>query len=165
MAFHIGEGYDIHRLVPGRKLYLGGILIPYEKGLLGHSDADVLLHAITDAILGAADRGDIGERFPPSDERWKDADSRRLLQIVVGEVRDAGWEIVNVDTTIYAEEPKLGEWKKKIRTQLARILGVAEQDVNVKAKTKEGMGEVGEGQAIEATAAVLLEPSLQAEIF
>ena len=100
-----------------------------------------------------------------SDERWKDADSRRLLQIVVGEVRDAGWEIVNVDTTIYAEEPKLGEWKKKIRTQLARILGVAEQDVNVKAKTKEGMGEVGEGQAIEATAAVLLEPSLQAEIF
>lgn len=117
MAFHIGEGYDIHRLVPGRKLYLGGILIPYEKGLLGHSDADVLLHAITDAILGAAGRGDIGERFPPSDERWKDADSRRLLQIVVGEVRDAGWEIVNVDTTIYAEEPKLGEWKKKIRTQ------------------------------------------------
>lgn len=165
MAFHIGEGYDIHRLVPGRKLYLGGILIPYEKGLLGHSDADVLLHAITDAILGAAGRGDIGERFPPSDERWKDADSRRLLQIVVGEVRDAGWEIVNVDTTIYAEEPKLGEWKKKIRTQLARILGVAEQDVNVKAKTKEGMGEVGERQAIEATAAVLLEPSLQAEIF
>mgnify|MGYP001332444821 FL=1 len=164
MAFHIGEGYDIHRLVPGRKLYLGGILIPYEKGLLGHSDADVLLPAITDAILGAAGRGDIGERFPPSDERWKDADSRRLLQIVVGEVRDAGWEIVNVDTTIYAEEPKLGEWKKKIRTQLARILGVAEQDVN-KAKTKEGMGEVGEGQAIEATAAVLLEPSLQAEIF
>ena len=112
-----------------------------------------------------APRADIGERFPPSDERWKDADSRRLLQIVVGEVRDAGWEIVNVDTTIYAEEPKLGEWKKKIRTQLARILGVAEQDVNVKAKTKEGMGEVGEGQAIEATAAVLLEPSLQAEIF
>ena len=103
--------------MPGRKLYLGGILIPYEKGLLGHSDADVLLHAITDAILGAAGRGDIGERFPPSDERWKDADSRRLLQIVVGEVRDAGWEIVNVDTTIYAEEPKLGELC--IFTQLA----------------------------------------------
>ena len=165
MAFHIGEGYDIHRLVPGRKLYLGGILIPYEKGLLGHSDADVLLHAITDAILGAAGRGDIGERFPPSDERWKDADSHRLLQIVVGEVRDAGWEIVNVDTTIYAEEPKLGELKKKIRTQLARILGGPRINKNVKAKTKEGMGEVGEGQAIEATAAVLLEPSLQAEIF
>ena len=165
MAFHIGEGYDIHRLVPGRKLYLGGILIPYEKGLLGHSDADVLLHAITDAILGAAGRGDIGERFPPSDERWKDADSRRLLQIVVGEVRDADWEIVNVDTTIYAEEPKLGEWKKKIRTQLARILGGGGHVKNDKAKTKEGMGEVGEGQAIEATAAVLLEPSLQAEIF
>ena len=161
----VGMGYDVHRLVEDRKLILGGVEVPYEKGLLGHSDADVLLHAITDAILGAAGRGDIGERFPPSDERWKDADSRRLLQIVVGEVRDAGWEIVNVDTTIYAEEPKLGEWKKKIRTQLARILGVAEQDVNVKAKTKEGMGEVGEGQAIEATAAVLLEPSLQAEIF
>ena len=165
MTSHVGEGYDIHRLVEGRRLVLGGVEIPYGKGLLGHSDADVLLHAVTDALLGASGRGDIGDRFPPSDPQWKDADSRKLLETVLGEVRAAGWEVVNVDSTVIAEEPKLYPWKSKIREKLAGLLGIATQDVNVKAKTNERLDAVGNGSAIAAEAVVLLETRPQAEAF
>ncbi len=165
MTIHVGEGYDIHRLVEGRRLVLGGVEIPYGKGLLGHSDADVLLHAVTDALLGASGRGDIGDRFPPSDPQWKGADSRKLLETVLGEVRAAGWEVVNVDSTVIAEEPKLYPWKSKIREELAGLLGIATQDVNVKAKTNERLDAVGNGSAIAAEAVVLLETRPQAEAF
>lgn len=156
MEFRIGQGWDIHRLVEGRKLILGGVEIPFEKGLDGHSDADALLHAVTDAALGAAGMGDIGELFPPSDMKWKGADSRELLKAAMAKVRAAGWEVVNLDATITAERPKLSSWKPVIRAEVARVLGVAEDRVNIKAKTKEKQDSVGEGRSIEASAAILL---------
>ena len=156
MNFRIGEGWDIHALVPGRKLILGGVHVPYHLGLLGHSDADVLLHAITDALLGAAALGDIGTHFPDTDTRFKGADSSVLLAEAVRRVREKGFEIGNVDSTIIAQAPKLMPHMPAIRAKVAQTLGLELDQVNVKAKTSEKMGPVGLGQAMEARAVVLL---------
>ena len=156
MKFRIGEGWDIHALVAGRKLILGGVEVPYHLGLLGHSDADVLLHAITDALLGAAALGDIGRHFPDTDERFKGADSSALLAEAARRVREAGFEIGNVDSTIIAQAPKLMTFMPAIHARLAQTLGLALDQVNVKAKTAEKMGPVGLGQAMEARAVVLI---------
>lgn len=150
----IGIGTDLHRLVPGRKLILGGVEIPYDLGLLGHSDADVALHAVTDAILGAAAMPDIGERFPDTDPRNRDADSRKLLANVVDDVRAAGWLVVNADIVIHAQQPKLSAHKKAIAQSIADLLRVSVDCVGVKAKTNEGLDAVGRGEAIACTAIV-----------
>ena len=152
----IGEGWDIHALVDGRKLILGGVEIPHTKGLLGHSDADALLHAITDALLGAAAMGDIGTHFPDTDAAFKGADSTLLLQEAARRVRAQGFEIGNVDSTVIAQAPKLAPYIGAMRESIARALSVAVDQVNVKAKTAEKMGPVGEGSAMEARAVVLL---------
>ena len=157
MSFRIGQGYDLHRLVEGRDLILGGVKIDYEKGLLVHSDADVLLHAITDALLGAAGLGDIGRHFPDTDPAFKGADSKVLLSEAVALVVKAGWVIVNVDCTIVAQAPKLAPYMPQIRESVAKAIGVDLQRVNVKAKTNEGCDAVGRKEAIEAHAVVLLE--------
>ncbi|MBK7052342.1 MAG: 2-C-methyl-D-erythritol 2,4-cyclodiphosphate synthase [Rhodoferax sp.] len=156
MAFRIGEGWDIHALVEGRKLMLGGVEIPHSKGLLGHSDADVLLHAITDALLGAAALGDIGTHFPDTDAAFKGADSAVLLAEAARRVRAKGFEIGNVDSTVIAQAPKLAPHIGSMRACIAQVLGVAVEQVNVKAKTAEKMGPVGEGLAMEARAIILL---------
>lgn len=156
MNIRIGEGWDIHALVEGRKLILGGVEIPYEKGLLGHSDADALLHAITDAILGAAALGDIGTLFPDTDAQFKGADSAVLLAEAMRRVRALGYAIGNVDCTVIAQAPKLAPFKPAMRERIANILAVSPDQVNVKAKTAEKMGPVGEGKAMEARAVVLL---------
>jgi 2-C-methyl-D-erythritol 2,4-cyclodiphosphate synthase len=152
----IGEGWDIHALVEGRKLMLGGVEIPHTKGLLGHSDADALLHAITDALLGAAAMGDIGTHFPDTDAAFKGADSAMLLQEAARRVRAQGFEIGNVDSTVVAQAPKLAPHIGAMRESIARALSVGVDQVNVKAKTAEKMGSVGEGRAMEARAVVLL---------
>ena len=149
-----GIGYDSHRLVPGRKLILGGVEIPSELGLDGHSDADVLTHAIIDALLGAAGLGDIGEHFPDSDERYRDADSLELLCTVLTRVIAQGLELVNVDSTVVMERPKLSPHREAIRESLAPPLGLAIQRVNVKASTGEGIGFVGRGEGVAALAVV-----------
>lgn len=154
--FRIGEGWDVHALVPGRKLILGGVEIPHNMGLLGHSDADVLLHAITDALLGAAGLGDIGQHFPDTDAQFKGADSSVLLHEAMRCVSDAGWELVNVDSTVMAQSPKLAPHRQAIQTSVAKALGVRLDQVNVKAKTAEKLGPVGMGQSMEARAVVLL---------
>jgi 2-C-methyl-D-erythritol 2,4-cyclodiphosphate synthase len=154
--FRIGEGWDVHPLVPGRKLILGGVEIPYNMGLLGHSDADVLLHAITDAVLGAAGLGDIGQHFPDTDVQFKGADSLVLLQEAMRCVRAAGWELVNVDSTVMAQSPQLAPHRMAIQTSVAKALGVGLDQVNVKAKTAEKLGPVGMGQSMEARAMALL---------
>jgi len=156
MNFRIGEGWDIHPLVAGRKLVLGGIEVPCHLGLLGHSDADVLLHAITDALLGAAALGDIGSHFPDTDAQFKGADSSVLLAEAARRVRAKGYEIGNIDSTIIAQAPKLMPFMPAIRARVAQTLGVDVDQVNVKAKTAEKMGPVGLGQAMEARAVVLL---------
>lgn len=156
MTLRIGEGWDIHALVEGRKLVLGGVEIPHSKGLLGHSDADALLHAITDALLGAAALGDIGSHFPDTDIRFKGADSAVLLAEAARRVREKGFEINNVDSTVVAQAPKLAPHITSMRTRIAQVLGVDIDQVNVKAKTAEKMGPVGEGLAMEARAVVLL---------
>jgi len=156
MHFRVGEGWDIHALVTGRKLMLGGIEVPYHLGLLGHSDADVLLHAITDALLGAAALGDIGSHFPDTDAQFTGADSSVLLAEAARRVRAKGFEIGNVDSTIIAQAPKLMPFMPAIRASVAQALGVAVDQVNVKAKTSEKMGPVGLGQAMEARAVVML---------
>jgi 2-C-methyl-D-erythritol 2,4-cyclodiphosphate synthase len=156
MQFRIGEGWDIHALVEGRKLMLGGVEIPFHKGLLGHSDADALLHAITDAILGAAALGDIGTLFPDTDAQFKGADSAVLLAEAARQVRARGYEISNVDCTVIAQAPKLAPFKQTMRGRIADILGLVVDQVNVKAKTAEKMGPVGEGIAMEARAVALL---------
>ena len=156
-AFRIGEGWDMHALVAGRKLILGGVQVPHERGLLGHSDADVLLHAITDALLGAAALGDIGRHFPDTDARFKGADSMRLLVEAAALVRQAGWAIGNVDSTIIAQAPKLAPYIPAMQRGIATALGLALDAVNVKAKTAEKMGPVGEGLSMEARAVVLLQ--------
>ena len=156
MNFRIGEGWDIHALVADRRLILGGIEIPYHLGLLGHSDADVLLHAITDALLGAAALGDIGTHFPDTDARFKGADSGVLLAEAARRVREKGFEIGNVDSTVIAQAPKLMPFMPAIRAKIAQRLGLEIDQVNVKAKTAEKMGPVGLGQAMEARAIVLL---------
>ena len=156
MNFRIGEGWDVHALVPGRKLILGGVEIAHSAGLLGHSDADVLLHAITDAVLGAAGLGDIGRHFPDTDAQFKGADSSVLLTEAMRRVRAQGWELINVDSTIVAQAPKLAPHMPAIHAGVARALGVAVDQVNVKAKTAEKLGPVGQGQSIEARAVALL---------
>lgn len=156
MNFRIGEGWDIHRLVEGRKLILGGVEIPHTKGLLGHSDADALLHAITDALLGAAALGDIGTHFPDTDAQFKGADSGVLLAEAARRVRAKGFAIGNVDSTVIAQAPKLMPHIPVMRARIAELLEISVDQVNVKAKTAEKMGPVGEGLAMEARAVVLL---------
>lgn len=156
MTVRVGEGWDIHALVEGRKLILGGIEIAYAKGLLGHSDADALLHAITDALLGAAGLGDIGTHFPDTQAQFKGADSAELLAEVVAKVRALGYQIGNVDSTVIAQAPKLAPYIAAMRSRIAAVLGIGVDQVNVKAKTAEKMGPVGEGRAMEARAVVLL---------
>ena len=157
MSFRIGEGWDVHALVPGRKLVLGGVEIPHTTGLLGHSDADVLLHAITDAVLGAAGLGDIGRHFPDTDAQFKGANSAVLLAEAMQRVRAKGWELVNVDSTIVAQAPKLAPHMAAINASVAKALGVSVEQVNVKAKTAEKLGPVGLGQSMEARAVALLK--------
>ncbi len=156
LALRIGEGWDTHQLVSGRPLVLGGVTIPHSHGLLGHSDADALLHAITDAVLGAAGLGDIGRHFPDTDPRFKGADSMHLLQAAMQRVREAGYVLLNVDSTIVAQAPKMAPHIEAMRARIASALGVAVDAVNVKAKTAEKMGPVGEGRAIETRAVCLL---------
>jgi 2-C-methyl-D-erythritol 2,4-cyclodiphosphate synthase len=152
----VGEGWDTHALVPGRRLVLGGVEIPSARGLLGHSDADALLHAITDALIGAAGLGDIGQHFPDTDERFRGADSLALLREAAARVRAAGWSIANVDSTVVAQAPKLAPHIPAMRERIAQALGLQSGEVNVKAKTAEKLGPVGMGQSIEARAVVLL---------
>jgi 2-C-methyl-D-erythritol 2,4-cyclodiphosphate synthase len=156
MNIRIGEGWDIHALVEGRKLILGGVEIPFSKGLLGHSDADALLHAISDALLGAAAMGDIGTHFPDTDAQWKGANSAVLLSEIAKRIRAKGFEIGNVDSTIIAQAPKLAPYILAMRESIAHSLSVSVSQVNVKAKTAEKLGPVGEGLAMEARAVVLL---------
>lgn len=156
MNFRIGEGWDVHALVEGRKLIIGGVEIPHDKGLLGHSDADVLLHAITDAILGAAGMGDIGRHFPDTAVEFKGADSFVLLQEAARRVREKGWEFGNIDSTVIAQKPKLAPYIPAMQQRIAEAVGISVEQVNVKAKTAEKMGPVGELQAMEANAVALI---------
>lgn len=156
VGLRIGEGWDTHILVEGRPLILGGVTVPHERGLYGHSDADVLLHAITDAIVGAAGMGDIGTLFPDTDPQFKGADSMVLLAEAMRRVAAQGWQVVNVDSTIVAQAPKLAPYKAEMAANVARALGILPAQVNVKAKTAEKMGPVGLGQSMEARAVVLL---------
>ncbi len=153
----IGHGYDVHRLVEGRALILGGVIIPYEKGLLGHSDADVLLHALMDAMLGAAALGDIGQLFPDKDERYAGADSAMLLREVTRMLREAGYGLVNADCTILAQRPKLMPYIPQMRRNIADAIGVEADVISVKATTEEGLGFTGDGSGIAAHAVVLIE--------
>ena len=155
-SMRIGEGWDVHALVAGRPLVLGGVTVPFDRGLAGHSDADALAHAITDALLGAAGLGDIGRHFPDTDPQFADADSLQLLAEAARRVRDAGYAIGNIDSTIVAQAPTLAPHIPAMRERLAHALGLAVARVNVKAKTAEKMGPVGEGRAIEARATCLL---------
>ena len=152
----IGQGFDIHVLVAGRKLVIGGVEIPYERGLAGHSDADVLLHAICDALIGAAGLGDIGAHFPDSDPRYRGADSRELLRSAVRLVHNAGLRVVNIDTTIIAQAPKMAPYVARMRENIAGDLGIDVGSVNVKAKTAERLGALGRGEGIAAQAIALL---------
>ena len=152
-----GMGYDVHRLVAGRKLILGGVEIPWEKGLLGHSDADVLLHAIADALLGAAALGDIGKHFPDTDDKFKGADSRKLLAEVARLVREKGYTVGNVDATIVAQAPKLAPHIEKMTENIAKVLGVERDAVNVKATTEERLGFTGSGEGMSAYAVAGIE--------
>ncbi len=156
MNIRVGQGYDVHRLVEGRKLILGGVDIPYELGLLGHSDADALLHAITDALLGAAALGDIGRHFPDTDPRYKGADSRVLLRGAVALLKEKGWRPVNVDATIVAQQPKLAPYAAAMVANVAVDLGISPDSVNIKGKTNEKLGYLGRSEAIEAQAVVLI---------
>jgi 2-C-methyl-D-erythritol 2,4-cyclodiphosphate synthase len=160
VAIQIGHGYDLHRLVEGRRLVLGGLEIPHSHGLLGHSDADVVLHAVSDAVLGALGAGDIGQHFPDSDERYRDVASSELLKQVVALMAERGWRVGNLDVTIHAEQPRLGPHREAMRQRMATLLDVSAECVNVKAKTHEGLDAVGRGEAIAATAVVLLEQSI-----
>lgn len=155
--FRIGHGYDVHRLVEERKLILGGIDVPYEKGLLGHSDADVLAHAVMDALLGAAALGDIGQHFPDSDPSYKGADSLKLLDHVMSLLNRKGWQVGNVDATIVAQRPKLAGFIPAMRANLAACMGVDVEQVNVKATTEEKLGFTGTGEGIAVHAVALLQ--------
>lgn len=155
-SFRIGTGFDVHQLVAGRPLIMGGVTIPYERGLLGHSDADVLLHAIADALLGAAALGDIGKHFPDTDSAYKGADSRVLLRSVVVRVREAGWQVGNIDSTIIAQMPKMAPHIAQMRTNIAADCGVSVDCVSVKATTTEKLGFTGRGEGIAAQASALL---------
>lgn len=152
----IGQGFDVHQLVAGRKLIIGGVDIPYKKGLLGHSDADVLLHAICDAILGAAALGDIGKHFSDADPKYKDIDSRVLLRVVAEKIKEAGFRVGNVDATIIAQAPKMAPHIPQMIANIADDLGIARNQVNVKATTTEQLGYTGRGEGIAAQAVALL---------
>jgi len=152
----IGQGYDLHRLGPGGRLILAGIQIPSDKGLIGHSDADVLFHAVIDALLGAAGLPDIGQQFPDNDPAYKGIDSGQLLQRTLALINEQGYTPVNVDATILAERPKLQDYKRKMRENLAKLLHLEVNAVNIKAKTNEGLGEIGSGQAIACQAVAAL---------
>ncbi len=152
-----GMGYDVHRLVPGRALIIGGVVIPYDKGLLGHSDADVLLHAVIDALLGAAALGDIGRHFPDTDERFKRADSQKLLARAAEMAREKGYTVGNVDATVVAQAPKLAPYLAEMRDNISRILGIEPNQVNVKATTEEHLGFTGQGEGMSAYAVCGLE--------
>ena len=154
--YRSGIGTDVHRIVEGRKLMLGGVYVPYPAGLAGHSDGDVGLHAVIDALLGASGMGDIGTLFPDTDPRWKNIDSKELLYIVKEQLEKKQWEVVNIDLIIHADEPKLGSVKGQIKRCIAGLLGIDFTAVNVKAKTNEGLGDIGTGEAIAATAITLL---------
>lgn len=156
-SLRIGFGYDVHRLVEGRELWLGGVRIPYSKGLLGHSDADVLIHAVCDALLGAASMRDIGYHFPDSDAEWRGVDSKILLGKVVKLIGGKGWRVVNVDVTVCAERPKLSAYIPEMCVCLARVMGVDVGVVSVKATTEEGLGFTGRGEGIAAYAVALVE--------
>ena len=154
----VGLGHDTHRLGEGRPLLLGGVRVPHARGLVGHSDADVVLHAVTDALLGAAGLGDIGDAYPDTDPAYKDADSRVFLAETLRRLNRDGWGVVNLDVTVFAQEPKLGPFKDAIRTSLAELLDVETGAVNVKAKTGEKVGHIGRAEAIACQAVVLIEP-------
>jgi 2-C-methyl-D-erythritol 2,4-cyclodiphosphate synthase len=156
MKIRVGTGFDVHALVPGRRLVLGGVEIGHPCGLLAHSDGDVLLHAITDAVLGAAGLGDIGAMFPDNDERWRGAESRAFLRAAVERVRDAGWRIENVDCTLIAQAPKIAPHVAAMRAAIAHDIAVDASAVNIKGKTTERLGFTGRGEGIAAQAAVLL---------
>ena len=158
-VLRVGEGHDIHRTVAGRDLVIGGVTLDCEFGLDGHSDADVLIHAVIDALLGASGRGDIGEWFPNTDDAWKDADSAKLLIQVRDQLAADGWQLQNLDCTISCEKPRLKEWKPLIRRKLAELLQTPESQINVKAKSGEAVGPIGRGEAISADAVVLLSKS------
>lgn len=160
-AVRIGQGWDIHRLVPGRVLVLGGVTIPHERGLLGHSDGDVVLHAVIDALLGAVAAGDIGQHFPDTDPRWRGADSALLLGEIVALVAARGGRIGNVDVTVLAERPKLAPFMAPMRQRLAALLAVDPASVGLKAKTMEGLGAIGAGDAMAALAVALVVPALR----
>lgn len=153
----IGQGYDIHRLVPGRRLVLGGVEIPWQRGLEGHSDADVVLHALGDAILGACGLGDLGEHFPPGEARWKDASSLELLRRIVNLARAEGFRVVNCDVTVLAEAPKIRPHRQAMQERIGAALGISGAAVGIKATTNEGLGSVGRGEGIAALAVALVE--------
>jgi 2-C-methyl-D-erythritol 2,4-cyclodiphosphate synthase len=155
--FRVGIGHDTHRLGPDRPLILGGLKIEHPRGLIGHSDADVVLHALTDALLGAAGFGDIGDAYPDTDPRYKDCDLSLFVTETLKKLSEAGWRVVNVDLTIFAQEPKLGPIKARMREHLAALLGLPVDAVNVKAKTGEKVGAIGRGESIGCQAAVLIE--------
>lgn len=153
----VGIGYDSHRFAEGRRLILGGVTIEYDRGLAGHSDADVVAHAVTDALLGAAGMGDIGQHFPPSDEQWRDADSIALLHSATQHIAEQNYQVVNVDVTVVCEQPKLLPHVPAIRARLAGAIGIADSFVSVKGKTNEGMGWIGRGEGVAALAVVLID--------
>ena len=159
LPFRVGQGYDVHALAPGRALILGGVRIPHPQGLLGHSDADALLHAITDAILGGAGLGDIGGMFPDTGSKWEGADSRSLLRGAMDAVRAAGWRVGNIDATIIAQAPRIAPHVAAMRANIAADLGIAADAVNIKGKTNERLGFEGRGEGIAAQAVVLLLPA------
>ncbi len=156
IPFRVGQGFDVHALVEGRPLILGGVCIPYERGLAGHSDADALLHALTDALLGAAGLGDIGRHFPDTDPRYQGADSRELLRVAYGKVQQAGWQVVNMDATLHAQAPKMGPHTPAMAANIGADLGIEPSMVNIKAKTNEGLGYLGRKEGIAANVVVLL---------
>lgn len=157
MMFRIGQGFDVHQLTEGRPLIIGGIEIPYEKGLLGHSDADVLLHTITDACLGAIGEGDIGRHFPDTDPAFKDADSAKLLEYIWGMIKEKGYELVNADCTIIAQKPKMAPYIEQMKNRIAELLECEPEQINVKATTTEKLGFTGRGEGIASQAVVLLQ--------
>lgn len=157
MSIRVGQGFDVHALVEGRPLIIGGVTIPHTHGLMGHSDADVLLHAVTDAILGAAALGDIGRHFPDTDPKYKGADSRVLLRAAVGLVHEAGWRLINLDATIHAQAPKMGPHAAAMIANIAADVGLAADCINIKAKTNEGLGHLGRKEGIAANVVVLLQ--------
>jgi 2-C-methyl-D-erythritol 2,4-cyclodiphosphate synthase len=161
IEFRAGIGTDIHRLVEGRKLMLGGVQVPFGMGLLGHSDGDAVLHAVIDAILGAAGMGDIGTLFPDTDPQYKDADSKGFLLAVKEKLAEKKWEVINIDITIHAEQPRLEPVKGQIKRVIAGLLGIDFGAVNVKAKSNNGLGETGEGTAIGATAVALIRKKIK----